>query len=297
MKIKKLLIISFFVLSGTLFADEYTLKKVPKDFIGTYIPVQMEMLVKEYMSYQKALNVIAESHYDILLLQEDKCYSQVRFDDGYAVLAKDFEKWSFITRKDNKFILDENGLSYRKISDKYDSEGYTAYANVILSIIFKDAIHDKNISINGNIVNIYGTEYIFNLYPTYIDDYGALCLSNCILKIEGVSANLYQIEPVPGTKWEKHRSDTIVQSVPLFYWNDENINHVRAYIYKNSKESLKLLRNLFYAKHGYKFNNPELQKIFSAFDWYKINPDFTEDDFSIYEKNTIKDIQSYENNL
>lgn len=297
MKIKKIFFVSLFLSLGTIFADDYTLKKVPKDYIGTYIPVQMEMLVKEYMSYEKALNTIANSHYDILLLQENKCYSQVRFSDGYAVLAKDFEKWSFVTRKDNKFILDENGLSYRKISDKYDDQGYTAYANVVLSIIFKDAIHDKNITINGDTVNIYGKEYKFNLYPSYVDDCGALCLSNCILKIEGLAANLYQIEAVPNTRWDRYRTDKIVQSIPLFYWNDDDFDHIRPYKYKDSKEDLRLLRNLIFAKHGYKFNSPELQKIFSAFDWYEINPDFTEDEFSNFEKNIVSDILDYEKKL
>lgn len=80
-----------FFLSG-LSASEHTLFNVPKDFIGTYMPVQMEMLLKEYMSYEKALNTIADSHYDVLSLEDYKCYSQVRFSDGYAVYAKDFEK-------------------------------------------------------------------------------------------------------------------------------------------------------------------------------------------------------------
>lgn len=63
-----------FFLSG-LFASEHTLFNVPKDFIGTYMPVQMEMLLKEYMSYEKALNTIADSHYDVLSLEDYACYS------------------------------------------------------------------------------------------------------------------------------------------------------------------------------------------------------------------------------
>ena len=76
----------------------------------------MEMLLKEYMSYDKALNTIAESSYDVLSLEDNICYSQVRFYDGYAVTAKDFEKWSFVKRGDERYILDENGLSYHRIS-------------------------------------------------------------------------------------------------------------------------------------------------------------------------------------
>ena len=66
-------------------------------FQRIYMPVQMEMLLKEYMSYEKALNTIAESHYDILSLEDNICYSQVRFSDGYAVYAKDCKRQTTLT--------------------------------------------------------------------------------------------------------------------------------------------------------------------------------------------------------
>ena len=297
MKAIKKIIISLFTLflSFNLFAQDYDLTDVPKDFIGTYIPVQLEMYLKEYMSYEKALHAIAESHYDILLLQENICYSQVRFQDGYAVKSKDFNKWSFVQRDDEQFILDENGLSYRKVSDQYGEAGYDAYAERVLSIIFTDAIHNKNISISGDQVTIYGQKYTFNLWPSYADDYGAVVLSGCVLKIEGLSANIYQTELVG--RWDLKRTDKVVQTIPLFYWNDEDFEHLRVYKYKDSKKDLELLRNLIYAKHGYKFDSPELKAIFSAFGWYKVNPNFSEFLFSNYENYLLREISDYEKDL
>lgn len=276
-----------------LYADEHTLSNVPKDFIGTYMPVQLEMLVKEYMSYEKALDTIAESHYDILSLEDNICYSQVRFSDGYAVYAKDFEKWSFVKRGDERFILDENGLSYKRISTK--KADYEAFAEKILNIIFVDAIHNKNITIKGEYVTIYGKEYRFNLWPSYTDDYGALVLSNCVLKIEGLSANIYQTEQ--SGHWGSKRTDKIVQTIPLFYWDDSDLSSLKIYRYEDSKEDLRLLRNLIYAKHGYKFKSDDLQKIFSDFDWYKVNDKFSESSFSNLEKNIIREIQEREARL
>lgn len=291
-----LTIISLFFAMHLFAESEFKLKNVPKDFIGTYVPVMLEVLVEDYMSYEKALNTIAPSHYDILLLQEDICYSQVRFSDGYAVQSKDFEKWSFVENGNEKFILDENGLSYRKISNKYGEEGYTAFKNNILSIIFVDVLDNKNISIKDGLIKIYDKEYKFFLYPSYTDDYGAICLSNSyILKIEGLSANIYATERVG--HWENKRTNEIVQTIPLFYWNDKNFNELELYKYENSKKDLRLLRNLIYAKHGYKFKSEDLKEIFSAFDWYKENPNFSEDDFSYYEKHLIEKIQQYEKDL
>lgn len=278
-----------FFLSG-LSAGEHTLFNVPKDFIGTYMPVQMEMLLKEYMSYEKALNTIADSHYDVLSLEDYACYSQVRFSDGYAVYAKDFEKWSFVKRGEERYILDENGLSYHRISAK--KADYEAYAEKVLHIIFADALHNKNISISGSNVTIYNMQYKFDLWPSYADDYGALVLSDYVLKIEGVSANIYSTESVG--KWDLKRTDNIIQTIPLFYWNDSDYGRLNVYKYRGSKKSLRLLRNLVYAKHGYKFKSADLKKIFSEFDWYKPDDNFSENSFTNQELRLIKDIQMYE---
>ena len=282
-------IICLFFVSG-LYANEHELKNVPKDFIGTYMPVQMEMLLKEYMSYEEALSTIAESSYDILSLEENICYSQVRFSDGYAVLASNFEKWSFVKRGDERFILDENGLSYHRISPKKND--YDAYAEKVLSIIFVDAIHNKNISISGSNVTIYGKQYHFDLYPSYVDDPGALYLSGCVLKIEGLGANIYTTESTG--KWTSRRTNKIIHSIPLFYWDDEYYINLNASKYRNSKNDLKLLRNLIYAKNGYKFTTEELKNIFSDFDWYKPSNSFSEDSLSNHEKNLLKTIKEYE---
>ena len=289
--LRRFFILTFCLLfSSALYADEHTLSNVPKDFLGTYMPVQMEMLLKEYMSYEKALYTIAESHYDILSLEDNICYSQVLFSDGGAVHAKDFEKWSFVKRGDERYILDENGLSYHRISTK--KADWDAYAEKVLKIIFADAIHNKSISVEGKNVTIYGKQYHFDLWPSYVDDYGALVLSRCVLKIEGVSANIYKTERVG--HWESKRTDEIIQTIPLFYWNDEDYAHLKVYKYHDSKESLRLLRNLVYAKHGYKFQSDELKKIFSDFDWYKPSDTFSESSFTNWEKSVISDIQRYE---
>ena len=159
-----------------------------------------------------------------------------------------------------------------------------------------DVLDNKNISIKDGLIKIYDKEYKFFLYPSYTDDYGAICLSNSyILKIEGLSANIYATEKVG--HWENKRTNEIVQTIPLFYWNDKNFNELELYKYENSKKDLRLLRNLIYAKHGYKFKSEDLKEIFSAFDWYKENPNFSEDDFSYYEKHLIEKIQQYEKDL
>ena len=47
-----------------------------------------------------------------------------------------------------------------------------------------------------------------------------------------------------------------------------------------NKNQLRLLRNAIYASHGYSFKAEDLKEVFSFCSWYKINPNFSEDDFT-----------------
>lgn len=62
-------------------------------------------------------------------------------------------------------------------------------------------------------------------------------------------------------------------------------------------KTLRLARNEFYARHGRKFTDPELQKYFNKQPWYKgtVEPeDFDESVFNKYEKKNIKKLAEAE---
>ncbi len=296
---KKLIIVSLFLLTLLTegFCGDCDLTNVPKDFIGTYVPVAFETQLKELMNYEKALNDIAPTNYDLLMLRDNICYTTLRFNDGYAVLAKDFENWTFVNGKDGQYILDENGCSYRKISDDGSYEGYTLFAEHALKILFRDAIHNTNISINKEKVNLYGTEYEIKLAPTYSSKDFIVALNNgaFFLVKDGLGAKLVEGVAAPDDKWGKNPGDKVVLEIPLFFWRDEEfpeISNIRPFTL--DKKNLRILRNIFYAKHGYEFKSQDLKDIFEAFDWYKPNPKFSEKNFSNYENAMIRDIQRYE---
>lgn len=290
-----------FVLSlftAFIFADEHTLQNVPKEFTGTYVPVAFEQQLKEKMDYEKALNIIAPTNYDLLMLGDDICYTTLRFSDGYAVLAKDFEKWTFVNAKTEQYILDENGCSYRKISDDSSYNGYVLFAENALKIIFRDAIHSKNISIKNDKVTINGISYEIKLDPTYSSKDFICALDNgaYFLVKDGLGAKIVKGERSPDDRWVVDPTDKTVDEIPLFFWKDELYPAMNLPTWSMSKKDLRLLRNLFYAKHGYIFNSDDLQMIFQRFDWYKPNAKFSEDVFSNYEKAEIKSIRNREEN-
>src|SRR5215207_167679 len=59
-------------------------------------------------------------------------------------------------------------------------------------------------------------------------------------------------------------------------------------------EDASQMRQEIYARHGKVFKEPWLQKYFSSFDWYKADPNFTDDTLTEVEKKNIATIASYE---
>jgi hypothetical protein len=59
--------------------------------------------------------------------------------------------------------------------------------------------------------------------------------------------------------------------------------------------SLRLLRNMIYARHGYRFSSPDLTAFFSRFDWYNSRYNDVERFLTDIDKRHIQMIQSFEN--
>ncbi len=59
-------------------------------------------------------------------------------------------------------------------------------------------------------------------------------------------------------------------------------------------EDASKMRQEIYARHGKVFKEPWLQKYFASFDWYKPDPEFTENAFSEIEKKNVATLLAYE---
>ncbi|MDE7290679.1 MAG: YARHG domain-containing protein [Treponemataceae bacterium] len=82
------------------------------------------------------------------------------------------------------------------------------------------------------------------------------------------------------------------------YFKDRNLTQEpieQKELFFLSNEQLRLLRNAFYAIHGYHFKSHGLQNYFTKFMWYKVNPNFSESDFNETERKNIALIRKMEN--
>lgn len=131
MKIKQLfcILLIFIGLLSTGFSE--TLGNVPVDFCGTYLPEDYIKFLEKYKSHEKALNEIAKTHYDALILSGQKCLSTKKYTDGYEIKGSDFNNWKFLDEKSEKIIMDENNFRYIRISEVQNYNGYKVIANYI----------------------------------------------------------------------------------------------------------------------------------------------------------------------
>ena len=77
----------------------------------------------------------------------------------------------------------------------------------------------------------------------------------------------------------------------MFLKTDKNLT----YYSDLPKDQYRYLRNLIYARHGYIFKSADLNEYFSKFNWYKPNPNFSEDLLTNKEKDCIEYILKNEN--
>lgn len=172
MKKSRLFVCLILLLIGAnCFADEYTYPDVPDEYIGTYVPVQLDIQFRRTKNFYSALYTGYPDHHDVLFIGKNKCYSDVHFHDGYAIKAKDFKNFRFIENENGKFVMDQNGNGYKQITNYLNENGYgyEDYESYVINILFDLAKDMKNISIEKNKVIIDGKKYSTNLDRNFLD--------------------------------------------------------------------------------------------------------------------------------
>ncbi|MDY5123760.1 MAG: YARHG domain-containing protein [Treponema sp.] len=296
MKAKKIILILFiFNCTFGLFANDYDLPDVDDNLVGTYLPVDFESQLKGSKLFYTSLHGYSNCH-DVLFLGKNKCYSDLNFHDGYAIRLKDFEEFRFVKNSSGTFCIDNNGYSYRKISNKLNDRGYgyREYSDYVLNLMFPFIKHMNTVQIDGFNLMLDGTTY-------------EIILDGIFFETENVALWLRSENEVfalvkNGLNGELHkgsRGDEIFIKIdkkcekefPLMFLDDDK---ELPYYLNLPKVQYRYLRNLVYARHGYIFNSEDLNSYFNKFDWYKTNPSFTENELSKDEKYYIERILNLE---
>ncbi|MBP3448857.1 MAG: hypothetical protein J6K22_00165 [Spirochaetaceae bacterium] len=132
---KKIVIISciFCFLTSSLFSQEV----YPKNFEGTFIPVDFYNEVLKTKSYSQSIkNTNNIEFYTVVCLRNNNFWSNVKFHDGYLIKEPNFE---YLTKNEVQYLLDKNtNFEYIKISDSTDY--YSAYRYFLFENILKQIL-------------------------------------------------------------------------------------------------------------------------------------------------------------
>lgn len=299
---KKLSILVFSLFVGCLsvaFSDEKTLPDVNSEYIGTYFPVDIENSLKFTKLFYKSLNLGYPIHHDVLYLGKNICYSDVHFHDGYAIDAKDFKNYRFVTNENGTFCIDQNGNSYKKIASALEKNGYSynSYAEHVTKTLLDFAKDMKNIQIKNDTLTIDNISYNIILDGMFLETKNvAICLRNnndfYALVKNGFNGELHKEIDKDGERWYSIDSK-VIKEFPLMFVPTEN---ELSKDFNLPKEQYRYLRNLVYAKHGYIFKSEDLKSFFEKFNWYKPNPNFSESEFTFAEKQYVKSMLEQEKN-
>ena len=299
MKTKKKIfsIIILIFISKTIFAqsDEYKLTNINEEYIGTYIPVDLELRLYQSKKFYKSLYASRKygktKPHDVLYLQKNICYSDLGFHDGYAIKNKEFINYKFIADNDVIFCIDNNGYLYRKISNS--EYGYEDYAEYVMKIILSNYQNSSEIKINGYFLNINGKEYAITLDGNFFDtENAAIWLfsdKHYVLEKNGIDGELFS-----GKGYEDHMGNTKDVLISRFQGMFELKENDLPDYSTVTKKTLRLFRNLIFARNGYVFKSKDLQDYFNSCTWYNPKHQFNENDMRKDEKDFISLMQIYE---
>lgn len=299
MKTKKKIfsIIILIFISKTVFAqsDEYKLTNINEEYIGTYIPVDLELRLYQSKKFYKSLYASRKygktKPHDVLYLQKNICYSDLGFHDGYAIKNKEFINYKFIADNDVIFCIDNNGYLYRKISNS--EYGYEDYAEYVMKIILSNYQNSSEIKINGYFLNINRKEYKITLDGNFFDtENAAIWLfsdKHYVLEKNGIDGELFS-----GKGYEDHMGNTKDVLISRFQGMFELKENDLPDYSTVTKKTLRLFRNLIFARNGYVFKSKDLQDYFNSCTWYNPKHQFNENDMRKDEKDFISLIQIYE---
>ena len=295
--IKKVCFICFLFLVFNLSAaaDEFELNNVKDEYIGTYIPVDLELRLYQSKKFYESL--LASRKYgttrphDVLYLKKNICYSDLGFHDGYAIQSKDFRDYKFITGKGGIFCIDNKGYLYRKISN--NEYGYSDYVEYVMKILLSNFLKSSEIQIDGSNLQINDKEYQVNLDGVFLDTSNAVIWlfsdMHYVLEKNGIDGELYTSK-MDEDDFARTKNVLIAKFPGMF---KINANEEPDYS-KVSKDQLRLFRNLIYARNGYTFKSADLREYYSSCSWYKQNPNFNESDMRKDEKDFIELMLKYE---
>jgi len=265
----------------------YSLTLIPDDFQMFDNDRKMSFLI----SYQNRYYSVADS-------QKESAY-----EPSYIHFSLQF------TPHESKTII----IKYKNDSDYYRSVG-NSYAEKTVGYIFNTKSNKKKVlysPVSDNYIFLVDFLFFQNESYSIANNFSRIYENDDFLWTLGVPDNIYKVFCrqnyfCPSQDFSYYH---LLYNIHNFEENvylgfrDKNLSKEllsKSDLFTLSKRQLSILRNSFYARHGYNFKNKELREYFEANCReqgveYKVNPKFSESVFNEVERKNIELIKEMEN--
>jgi hypothetical protein len=130
----KYICIFLFLVPFLIFSqNNYNVPDFTEDKIGTYMPMIFIEKLTETNSYRLAM--LVNECYDVICINKNIVYSNLKFHDQYAIVADKVKKFNIFEINGILELIDENGFKYIKISDNINY--YMVYREYINNYFFR----------------------------------------------------------------------------------------------------------------------------------------------------------------
>lgn len=306
---KNLTVFIFFTLISVLTAQNLTGKQKS----GVYVS---EKCIQEFNlkhSYRNLTKVYKNYSFPSFFVYSDSAGSYVRNSMLYGEgISENIKNYQFYKYNNSIYMIDVDGNYYFKISD-YIPDNYSPYSQEVdiytkyFSQLLKNFISDSKLQkyiTDENIDDLIINSMYEEDYYIYNEEYKAdFVLGRTNYEILDDEIVIAQGKINDHYKQIVYEYDHEIARVKIQYDNFErNLNIilrnndivVPEELNTLNKDELRILRNAVYAKYGRPFVSEDLQVFFGSKSWYKINNNFSETSFTIFDKRNIENIQAAE---
>ena len=141
--------------------DRWFIGYINETFFGTYLPIQFINSIETSKNYTEAMKLnkdrysLSETknfYHDILIVTKDRIWSNLGFNDGYAIPAIEVKDFDFLAYNQNISIIDNNGFLYIRISNEIELNFSLLIRNFIGNIVFDDLIKNDIVIVENGFI-------------------------------------------------------------------------------------------------------------------------------------------------
>jgi hypothetical protein len=277
--------------------NAFYLNSINDEFIGVYLPVEYIDSLKATKNHSLSMHSQSKPsndrsrYHDVLAVEKNIIYSNLRWHDQYAITAAEGNLFQYLKDGEDAIIKDNNGYLYKKIGNA-PTKYYSIVRTFVGKIVFEKLLEKEiGVSIVDGTITI-PFLYFFTGQDTYMINLDDLFFEkgiNIILYnlndysshvgmiIDGEENMFYNLSRI-GDIYKKsnlvfnlnNNEDKVLISALSGITESPESGYVQ-FLNDLTEYDRRRLINTMFALNGYSFATEQWKTFFSGYSWYKPN--------------------------